>query len=471
MALFADLQAIDDQVRRLKARPKHATSILPDLMRLTSEHENTLRMLQAGLLPLLLKIVVEGEDAANAEAIRSLRCITSALAVRAYDNHDVKAAQQLLITALERHKGCEVLVHQAMAQPWNLRAADTTATLANIAQWSEGGSELVAKCSPLLLENMEALLEFDPTAGGHDGGSAVKLFRWFVKHEERHLHGQNAQLLSRCYTRPSLVERILSSDLCHPARAANAAAALKSPWDMPSAALERVLGSGAGEAAGKLPFTMRLLSLPARASSPSSKARLASQAQRILVSNISYIDFEEGFGRTRAGPGVDSIFALYHLLTLDEWAPPGQAETNGSGAAEALAALPDELLSHARDPLLHLCTHLRSSPYQVMHQFWGGSRTRTRSEVVALLERAISLATLLKVPESAISLSKSQLSSLRAELARSMAEAAAAAAAELRAEAERQAIRDELGIEVATPCEFLWCGLLHGTSLLASYSH
>ena len=256
-------------------------------MRLTSEHENTLRMLQAGLLPLLLKIVVEGEDAANAEAIRSLRCITSALAVRAYDNHDVKAAQQLLITALERHKGCEVLVHQAMAQPWNLRAADTTATLANIAQWSEGGSELVAKCSPLLLENMEALLEFDPTAGGHDGGSAVKLFRWFVKHEERHLHGQNAQLLSRCYTRPSLVERIPSSDLCHPARAANAAAALKSPWDMPSAALERVLGSGAGEAAGKLPFTMRLLSLACarrrrrqRQGSPARPSAFSSQTSR-----------------------------------------------------------------------------------------------------------------------------------------------------------------------------------------------
>ena len=53
---FEDLQAIQETIRELKLRPKKAASILPRLLRFTGEHENSLRMMQAGLVPLLMKM-------------------------------------------------------------------------------------------------------------------------------------------------------------------------------------------------------------------------------------------------------------------------------------------------------------------------------------------------------------------------------------------------------------------------------
>lgn len=102
MARFEDLQTIQETVRELRLRPKKAAAILARLVPFTSEHENSLRMMQAGLVPLLMKMIEDPTHVANTVATRAMRQLTCALSQNTYDNLNVRQAWDILCDTLER---------------------------------------------------------------------------------------------------------------------------------------------------------------------------------------------------------------------------------------------------------------------------------------------------------------------------------------------------------------------------------
>ena len=207
-------------------------------------------------------------------------------------------------------------------------------------------------------------------------------------------------------------------------------------------------------------FIRRLLGLPAMLVASSGPQGCPPSRMKAVVKQISAVlvkqweSIRSHIERSWQSD-VSVLPAIYHVLTVGDASVTRSIDLVHTLAAADPQGEESQLLTLLRQPLLDLLDQLQHSPGYIAHVYWPGDRNRTRTTLLKLLERAIRLASILHAPSASLIPARAQLARLKTEQARMAAQAAQAAADEEKAAAERQRLAVELGIEIASPSEFV----------------